>query len=80
LLVVRWCLRIPVLVHPSQDEIGNLNIVLVLHDHVAVTVDAQFWWVEHLRIAVRGVDARDESSAIIEGIFPGKSRHAGGHV
>ena len=47
------------LVDPLQDEIGDLQVVLVLHDHVAVAVDSALRRAEHLRLTAGRLEASD---------------------
>src|SRR3989442_2191853 len=62
-----------VLINPYQDQVGNLEIVFVKHEHVTVTVDAQVRRKQHLSITTCSIDASDEGLAIIEGVLPGQS-------
>src|SRR5437870_6899816 len=49
-----------VLINPYQDQVGNLEIVFVKHEHVTVTVDAQVRRKQHLSITTCSIDASDE--------------------
>jgi len=53
-------------VDPVEDQIGDLKIVLVLHDHVAVAVNAELGRVQHFGVALGSVHACDEVLAIFE--------------
>ena len=56
------------LVDPLQDEIGDLQVVLVLHDHVAVAADAAVRRAEHLRLTAGRLEAADERLTALEGL------------
>ena len=58
------------LVDPAEDEIGNLQVVLVLHDHVAVAADAALRWTEHLRLAASRLEPIDEGLTALERELP----------
>src|SRR5439155_26851252 len=80
---VRFCMGSPSptvssfadsLIDPLQDEVGDLQTVLVLHDHVAVAVDPALRRVEHLRAAARTRDAANEGLTGLETSLPGGQR------
>src|SRR5688572_13847795 len=64
-------------IHPLEDEVSNPKIVLVLHQHVAVTADAQRRQVKHPRVSACGVDALYEGHTTLEGGPPGEPWNAG---
>lgn len=47
-------------VNPRQYQVGELNIVFVLHQHVTVAEDAEFGEMHHLRIATGILHLLDE--------------------
>ena len=63
-----------VLVDPLQDQVGDLQVVLVLHDHVAVAADAAVLRVEHLCVTARRLEAADQLLTAIEGKLPRRPR------
>src|SRR5687768_12333978 len=65
---------------PLQDEIRDLQMVLVLHDHVAVAPDAALRRVEHLRLTARALDATDEGLAILETLLRFTPKRKLGHT
>ena len=54
----------------SRIKSAICKIVLVLHDHVTVAVNAEVRRVQHFGVALGSVDARDEGLAILEGSPP----------
>ena len=54
-----------------EDEIGDLQVVLVLHDHVAVAANAALWRREHLGLAAGVRDAADHRLTALETGLPG---------
>ena len=59
----RFALCFDALIDPLQDQIGDLQVVLVLHDHVAVAADAAVRRVEHLRLTAGRLEAADQRLA-----------------
>lgn len=59
-----------VLINPFHDEIRNLNIVPVLHDHVTVAMDTKLDGMQHSCITIRTVDPSDECLTILEERHP----------
>src|SRR5882672_5951942 len=55
---------------PRENQVRDLQIVLVLHEHVAVTEQTCDWQMQHLRVATRSVDLVDELLAAVEGPNP----------
>lgn len=60
-------------INPFQDQVGNLEIIFVKHEHVTVTMAAKVRRKQHLSITTCSVDAREKDLAIIEGVLPEQS-------
>jgi len=58
------------LIDPMQNQVGDLQVILVLHNHVAVAVNASIGWVEHLRLTSSWLHLTDELLTAIEGLLP----------
>src|SRR5215510_14542306 len=48
-LATSWFPLFDVVVDPLQDQVGELQVVFVLHQHVAVAANAEFGQVHHFR-------------------------------
>ena len=55
-----------VLIDPLDDQVGNLKVVLVLHDHMTVAMDARLDRMQHPRVAFRGVDTGNKGFTVLE--------------
>ena len=68
-----------VLTDPRENQVRNPQVVLVLHQHVAVAEDPGVGQVEHRRIATRIIDLLDEMLATGKRRLPQSTerRHVG---
>src|SRR5688572_24162533 len=61
-------------IDPLQDQIGDLQVVFVLHDHVAVAANAALWRREHLGLTAGILDTADHRLTALEARLPGGER------
>ena len=59
-----------ILIDPPDNQIGNLKIVSVLHDHVTVAVNAEIRDMQQTGPALSGINPGDEGFAILEERHP----------
>ena len=59
---------------PLENEVGDLQVILVLHDHVAVATRADFGGADHLRLAARRLEAADQCLTPLVPSLPRRER------
>jgi hypothetical protein len=61
-------------INPFQDQVSDLSIVFVLHEHVAVASDTPVRQVEHLSFAAGSIHTFNESVTAVERPLPEEVR------
>ncbi len=63
-----------VLIHPAENPVGDLDIISVLHQHVAIAVEAKLRELQHASVSTRRLQLLHEGLATGEGAGPQRRR------